>query len=257
MSPCLILVFFCYKALSSFPLGNSGEEVLLRAHPTPRHLWNTRWRPVELNRWMWQSAERLQHHFQSGNQTLGPTKNRLFPWFPNDRSTCAWIYDNTISVSLGRWKTKNGREPPLKLKFEGLFGLLLKSDSIKESVIAQRDLESKEKRIFFSCQSMVHKKNKPTNFSKWYCRTLGTSSYWFQWHLLTLSRIFQLESSKLTVLRGRMLLQNHWCSLNVSRRVGPFTRQSLECLQACSWGLISMQASLSGFLQWGGIKEES
>lgn len=49
---------------------------------------------------------------------------------------------------------------PLELKFEGLFGLLLKSDSIKESVIAQRDLESKEKRIFFfSCQSMVHKKN--------------------------------------------------------------------------------------------------
>lgn len=38
---------------------------------------------------------------------------------------------------------------PLKLKFEGLFGLLLKSDSIKESVIAQRDSESKEKRIFF------------------------------------------------------------------------------------------------------------
>lgn len=51
----------------------------------------------------------------------------------------------------------------LKLKWEGLFGLLLKSDSIKESVIAQRDLESKEKRIFFSCQSMVHKKKQTQN----------------------------------------------------------------------------------------------
>lgn len=47
---------------------------------------------------------------------------------------------------------------PLKLKYEGLYGLLLKSDSIKESVLAQSDLESKEKRIFFFCQSMVHKK---------------------------------------------------------------------------------------------------
>lgn len=48
---------------------------------------------------------------------------------------------------------------PLKLKYEGLYGLLLKSDSIKESVLAQSDLESKEKWIFFFfCQSMVHKK---------------------------------------------------------------------------------------------------
>lgn len=38
---------------------------------------------------------------------------------------------------------------PLKLKYEGLYGLLLKSDSIKESVLAQSDLESKEKWIFF------------------------------------------------------------------------------------------------------------
>lgn len=59
------------------------------------------------------------------------------------------------------WKVENQEQTraPWKLKFEGLFGLLLKSDNIKESVIAQRDLESKRKtEFFFSCQSMVHKK---------------------------------------------------------------------------------------------------
>lgn len=60
---------------------------------------------------------------------------------------------------------------PLKLKYEGLHGLLLKSDSIKESVLAQSDLESKEKWIFFSVNQWCIK-----NFRKWYCRTLGTSS---------------------------------------------------------------------------------
>lgn len=49
------------------------------------------------------------------------------------------------------WKVENQEQTwaPWKLKFEGLFGLLLKSDNIKESVIAQRDLESKRKTEFF------------------------------------------------------------------------------------------------------------
>lgn len=38
---------------------------------------------------------------------------------------------------------------PLKLKFEGLFGLLLKSDSIKESVIAQRLGKQRKTDFFF------------------------------------------------------------------------------------------------------------
>lgn len=110
---CVSLIFCisCFKALSSFPLGNSGEEVLLPAHPPPRHLWNTRWRPVELNKWMWQSVERLQHHFQSDNQTLGPTKNRLSPWSPNGRSTCAWTYDSTTREPR-RVHSQNGQQPP-------------------------------------------------------------------------------------------------------------------------------------------------
>lgn len=107
---------------------------------------------------MWQSVERPQHHFQSGNQTLGHIKNKLFPWFPNDQSTCAWIYDDTIVFKPLKVENQERTEAPLKLKYEGLYGLLLKSDSIKESVIAQSDLESKAKWILFFCQSMVHKK---------------------------------------------------------------------------------------------------
>lgn len=44
------------------------------------------------------------------------------------------------------------------LKDEGWYGLLLKSDSIKESVIAQSDLESKAKWIFFSVNQWCIKK---------------------------------------------------------------------------------------------------
>lgn len=152
--------------------------------------------------------------------------------FPHDFQTTGALAHESMTTPFpqalegGKKKTKNGHEPHLEAEIWGLAWFTLKKVTVSKNRSLHRETWKAKKNgfFFFSCQSMVHKKtNKPqTNFSKWYCRTLGTSSYWFQWHLLTLSRIFQLESSKLTVLRGRMLLQNHWCSRECVEEGWPF-----------------------------------
>lgn len=93
----------------------------------------------------------------------GPYKKQAFPMIskrPEHLRMNLWQHH-----FCKPWKVENQERiwAPLKLKFEGLFGLLLKSDSIKESVIAQRDLESKEKRIFFPVNQWCIKKKTLAN----------------------------------------------------------------------------------------------
>lgn len=224
--PSLIVVFLVLKPRKVFPWGILGERCFCRRihHPASCGI------PHGDQRDRTNGCDSLWGGFSTTSNPATKLWALQKTGFPHDFQTTGALAHESMTTpfpqaSQGGKNQEQTWAPPFEVEIWGLAWFTLKKKWQYQRIghCTERLGKQRKTDFFFLPVNQWCIKNKPqTNFSKWYCRTLGTSSYWFQWHLLTLSRIFQLESSKLTVLRGRMLLQNHWCSRECVEEGWPF-----------------------------------